>query len=149
MFISLLLRKALPFALTFVVGTALGGLTWLFGGSEKKTETTTRARVTRVYDYGSRCRMRGHKLVAETKALVILSQPKAHYQPLAGRTVRVNVKFGADGRVQGVEHLQPLLPESVLESVERAAWQIQFTPELVNSLPVAVEREVEIRVASE
>ena len=74
MIVSLLLKKALPFALTFVVGTALGGLSWLFGGSEKKPETTL---VTRTYDYGSRCRMRSHQLVAESKPLVILFKPAA------------------------------------------------------------------------
>ncbi|HYP51910.1 MAG TPA: hypothetical protein VEQ42_00120, partial [Pyrinomonadaceae bacterium] len=99
-----LLKKALPFALTFVVGTALGGLTWLFGGSEKKAE---KALVTRSYDFPGRCgsRARRHKLVAESRPLLILFKPDARY-PLApeGR-VRVNVTFGADGEVKAVEPL--------------------------------------------
>ncbi|MET0625544.1 MAG: hypothetical protein ABW250_21595 [Pyrinomonadaceae bacterium] len=146
-----LLKKALPFTLTFVVGTALGGLTWLFGGSAKKTETVV---VTRTYDYGGRCRMRGRKLVAETRPLLILFKPDARY-PLApeGR-VRVNVTFGADGEVKSVRPLASWLhgPDEDLvrvkamwDAVESAARQIRFTPETVDGVPVSVERDVEIR----
>jgi hypothetical protein len=142
MILSLLLKKALPFALTFVVGTALGGLTWLFGGSEKKTETIV---VTRTYEFGSRCRMR-HKLVAESKPLEILSVPDVRYPSYAFDSVHVTVTFGADGKVREVEPLMPLVSEPLFESVERAARQIQFKPELVNGVPVSVERNVTIRV---
>jgi hypothetical protein len=158
MIISLLLKKALPFALTFVVGTALGGLTWLFGGSGKKAETIV---VTRTYEYGSRCRMRGHKLVAESKALVINSKPDARWPRgvMAARHgvnfVRVRVMFGADGRVQNVTPLESWFSltkdddlvgvKAVWESAEQAARQIQFEPETINGVPVSVTKDVEIR----
>ena len=97
MFVSLLLRKALPFALTFVVGSALGGLTWLTGGAGKKAEA---ARVARTYDFPSRCgSARRYKLVAESKPLVILFKPDARYPSAAGtKSVRVRATFGADGK---------------------------------------------------
>ncbi|HEY0172146.1 MAG TPA: hypothetical protein VGB98_14070 [Pyrinomonadaceae bacterium] len=146
-----LLKKALPFTLTFAVGTALGGLTWLFGGSGKKAETVV---VTRTYEFGSRCRVRRHKLVAESKPLLILFKPDARY-PLApeGR-VRVNVTFGADGEVKAVKPLASRLRgrdedlvrvKAMWDAVEGAARQIRFTPETVDGVPVSVERDVEIR----
>ncbi len=142
---SLLLKKALPFTLTFVIGAALSGLAGLLGlvGSQKKAE---RARVTRTYELGGRCRMRSRHLVAETKPLDIHYTPDARLPRTSGlqNSAWVQVTFGADGKVQNVEHLQPLLPESKLEAVERAARQIEFTPEMINSVPVSVTREVEI-----
>ena len=159
MFISLLLKKALPFALTFVVGTALGGLTWLFGGSEKKTEKVV---VTRTYDFKRGCdsRMRRHTLVAETKPLVINYIPDARL-PLGARRggerfATALVTFGADGRVQDVLPVAGWFGEGPegeslsevkvgWEAVERAARRIDFTPETRDGVPVTVTREVEIR----
>jgi len=151
MILSLLLKKALPFALTFVVGTALGGLTWLFGGSEKKTETVV---VTRTYDYGSRCRVRRHTLVAETKPLVILFKPDGWWSWGHGAgqptPVRVLVTFGADGTVHSVEQLDHFeLPKEITESAKHAAWRIQFEPEKINGMPVSVKKEVKINFMAE
>ncbi len=164
---SLLLKKALPFTLTFVVGTALGGLTWLFRGADKETGTTTR--VTRTYDFPGGCgssRSRRHKLVAESKSLVILFKPDARRPREFGdgsfhnppRSALVRVTFGADGKVQAVEPFYEnsfgldRLPVNPLDSpykeawdnVERAARLIQFTPETINSVPVSVTKELEI-----
>src|ERR1044071_6352583 len=71
---SFLLKKALPFTLTFVFGAALGIAGGLFGPSGKKAEY---AFVTLTYDYAGRCRMRSRKLVAESKPLNILYKPNA------------------------------------------------------------------------
>lgn len=151
-----LLKKALPFTLTLVVGTALGGLTWLFGGPGKKAETAV---VTRTYDFKDRCgARRRHKLVAESKPLLILFKPDARY-PLApeGR-VLVNVTFGADGEVKAVKPRaswsrgrdQDLVRvKAMWDAVENAARQILFTPETVDGVPVSVERDVEIRFLAE
>ena len=146
-----LLKKALPFTLTFIFGAALSGLVGLFGASERKTESVLG---TRTYEFGSRCRVRRHRLVAESKPLAILFKPDARYPLAAASRVRVNVTFGADGQVKEVRPLASLShgrDESLVEvkamweAVERAARQIRFTPETVNGMPVAVEREVEIR----
>jgi hypothetical protein len=157
--LSLLLRKALPFALTFVVGTALGGLTWLSGGAGKKAET---ALYTRTYDFHGGCSKRRHRLVAETKPLEIHFKPDARWprgimmaRP-GGRpdSARVRVTFGADGRVAEVSPADAWLAgeparRSVLAgvwyAVEGTARQIRFTPETVDSVPVTVTKDVEIR----
>jgi hypothetical protein len=150
-----LLKKALPFTLTFLFGAALSGLVGLFGSPEKKGEW---ALGTRTYEYGRGCRTRRHRLVAESRPLAVLFKPDARY-PLApeGR-VRVNVTFGADGQVKEVRPLMTLSGagdaslvevKAMWEAVEKAARQIRFTPETINGVPVSVEREVEMRFLPE
>jgi hypothetical protein len=154
---SLLLKKALPFALTFVVGTALGGFAGLFGGSGKKAEMVF---VTRTYDSHGRCGAHRQKLVAETVPLVIHSTPEVWLPRGSGwekdnePAAVVRVTFGADGKVQDVRPLTSLFrvrDENLVdvkvawESVEDAARRIQFTPEIVNSVPVTVTRDIEMR----
>src|SRR5215207_5961724 len=100
---SFLLKRALPFTLTFVFGAALGGLLGLFGGSEKRAESFVG---TRTYEFNSRCRARRHHLVAESKPLAILHKPDAILPAGSGgiksnsEFIPVNVTFGADGKVQ-------------------------------------------------
>jgi hypothetical protein len=151
-----LLRKALPFTLSFVFGAALSGLVGLFGHSEKKAESCS---FTRTYEYGGHCRMRRHNLVAESKPLEIIFKPRVSYtaesEPLdEDATARVDVTFGADGQVKDVMPLtlrlngreQSLVRmKAVWENVESAARRIEFTPETVNGLPVTVMREVEMK----
>lgn len=141
-----LLKKALPFTLTFIIGAALSAATGLFGTSEKKAESFVG---TRTYEFGSRCRVRRHNLVAESKPLAILDKPAAWWSWGHGaghpRPVRMLVTFGAGGTVQGVEQLDQLeLPKGITEEAKRAAWRIKFEPEKVDGLPVTVKREVEI-----
>lgn len=147
---SFLLKKALPFMLTFVIGAALGSFIGLFGGSETSSAVGRYRRGE--CDRGRReRRMRRHNLVAESKPLAIFHTPDAlYYIPGTGtKSVRVKVTFGADGKVQQVEHLQPLLPAKMLEAVERAARQIEFSPETLDGVPVTVEKEVEINLAAD
>ena len=153
-----LLRKGLPFTLTFVVGTALGGLSWLFGGAGKKAGTVV---VTRTYDFKRGCdsSRRRHKLVAETKPLVILDVPAARWPRgvmmpgVKSSSVRVNVTFGADGKVAEVVPVEGWLQNARVQTgvatpvwyaVESAARQIRFTPEMFNSVPVSVTDTVDI-----
>jgi hypothetical protein len=156
---SLLLKKAIPFALTLVLGSFIGGLFKSVGIGGQKTEPA-RAYFD-AYGEGHRhsCRMRyrDRDLVAETKPLVILSQPDALW-PVGVKveegdaSVPVNVTFGADGKVQKVKSARWYGPDDrpiesvqpVWDAVERAARQIQFEPETVNGLPVTVTRVVEI-----
>jgi hypothetical protein len=155
-----LLKKALPFTLTFIFGAALSGLVGLFGSPEKKTEY---AFTTRTYDYGGRCRSkpRRHHLVAESKPLAILNKPEAVLPAGSGgfksnpEFIPVNVTFGADGKVQQVERPACLAYDCYdmrdersgrWEAVERAARQIQFTPETINGVPVTVVKEVKIHL---
>lgn len=160
---SLLLRKALPFALTFIIGSLVGGLFKAvgIGGPSAGNARTFR------YNYGGRhsCRMRFERrnLVAESKPLNILSKPDATVSVEAnslrrgmGARVLAVVTFGADGKVQGVESANLLsacgkykgeeLSGEFLEAVKRAATQIQFEPETVDGVPVTVVRETDIDV---
>ena len=142
-----LLKKALPFTLTFIFGAALSGLLGLFGASEKRAGSVLG---TRTYEFGSRCRVRRHHLVAESKPLNILYKPDAPvYLGTGVKSVWVSVTFGADGKVQNVKHLRLLLPDVTLEEVERAARRIEFTPETVNGIPVTVEKEIEIHLVAD
>jgi hypothetical protein len=157
-----LLKKALPFTLTFIFGAVLSGLMGLFGSPEKKAESFLS---TRTYDFKRGCdsRMRRRHLVAETKPLAILSTPDAWLPrgAVSGKGAEpvalVRVTFGADGKVQDVTPLTSsfrtrddnLVELKVTwETVEEAARRIRFTPETVNSLPVTVTKDVEIRLRS-
>lgn len=152
--LTYLLKSALPFTLTFVIGAALGVFLNPFSA---RSEKCCRAPRTELHDYsrgkGHSCkhrRFKGRELVAETKPLVILFKPSARWFPVYREYrdyVRVRVTFGSDGKVQGVEHLNPLLPSAMLEDVERAARGIQFTPETINGLSVSVTKETDIYFA--
>jgi hypothetical protein len=154
---SCLLKKLVPFALTFVVGAAIGGLFNSFGW--RSTPAFGGLGVGPSYRFERRysCRMHARDLVAETKPLVILFKPDAHWPsgleaPKSDmEPVLVNVTFGADGKVSYVKASGGCFSESavarlkpVRDAVERAAFQIQFEPEMVNSVPVSVTKEVEI-----
>lgn len=157
--LTCLLKRVLPFTLTFIIGATVGGLFHLFGSGETKA-----VRFTQHLPYleGRGCRAYRRDLVAETKPLLITFKPDAMW-PVnnslrRGTDVRVLalVTFGADGKVQGVEsgRLLSACGKSIVddvsgqywEAVKRAAMQIQFEPETVNGMPVTVTRDVEIRV---
>ena len=163
---SILLRKALPFALTLVVGTMLG---WLFepgppaafvwASPEHSSPLLGPDGPSGEPRGRGHCRMRRHYLVAETRPLVILFKPDARWPRGVDmgkglNPVPVRVTFGADGTVQQVSptDVWPLVRDdgadedkAVWESVERAARQIRFAPETADGVPVTVRREVEIR----
>ena len=144
---SFLLKKALPFTLTFIFGAALGGFFGLFGHSGKKAESWS---YTRTYEFGDHCRMRRRNLIAESKPLNILNVPAADIREQQLRQIftypiPVDVTFGADGRVQKVEPVDDDGPaQSGWKAVEQAAQQIRFEPETINGMPVTVTRRVEI-----
>jgi hypothetical protein len=163
---SLLLKKALPFALTFVLGSLIGGLFKSAGFGDYSFSHSR----SYYYGYGEghACRMRFQRryLVAESKPLVILFKPDARrpHRPdldyvdghdIAPRSALVSVTFGADGKVQAVEPFYEYMPginrlrlgperQDYWDNVERAARMIQFTPETENGVPVTVTKELEI-----
>jgi hypothetical protein len=155
---SLLLRKALPFALTFILGSLVGGLFKAVGVGGPS------AGHPRAFYYGygegHSCRMRARQryLVAESKPLLITFKPDARYARNID-PVRVRVTFGADGKVQNVEPVSPepgtcqmKWMDSVThkwKAVETAARQIEFEPETVDDVPVTVTRDIEIRFMGE
>jgi hypothetical protein len=160
---SLLLKKALPFALTLIIGSFIGGLFKSFVPGDYNAKHAS----AYFYGYGEghSCRMRARQryLVAETKPLIIFFKPDARLPQITGediprsapRSALVRVTFGADGKVQAVEPfyenawgINRLPPgpywKEYWESVERAARQIQFAPEVENGLPITVTKELEI-----
>jgi TonB family protein len=147
---SCLLKRVLPFTLTFILGAAVGGL---FRANRAETAAWTWEKAAPLlghegpFGYGHSCRMRARNLVAETKPLLIRFKPDARWPRVSEgytNSVWVRVTFGADGKVQDVKQLQTLMPDAVQQAVERAARQIQFEPETINSVPVSVTKEVEI-----
>jgi len=151
---SCLLKKLVPFALTFVVGATIGGFFKSRVTTWTSTERTTLMLDHGGYGYGHSCRTYRRDLVAETKPLLIHFKPDARVPvvPFEGYiSAWVRVTFGADGKVQGVEpigssfvNFKPRNLPNVIRSVDTAARQIQFEPETVNGMPVSVTKEVEI-----
>lgn len=163
---SLLLRKALPFALTFILGSLVGGLFKAVGVGDGGASNARSYFYGYDDGHGHSCRMRARRryLVAESKPLNILYTPDATWSVprdslRRGTDVHVMavVIFGADGKVQGVESANLIsacgkykgdeVDGESLEAVKRAAAQIRFEPETVDGVPVTVVRETNIRVA--
>jgi ribosomal protein L35 len=167
---SCLLKRVLPFTLTFMLGAFVGGL---FKAHRAGPAAWTWERATPLlghegpfgYGYGHSCRMRSRYLVAETKPLVILFKPDAILPPELDSEqwsvgiMSVRVTFGADGKVQRVESVEShrfrgnakeekrdKREAAIWDAVERAARGIQFKPEMINSVPVTITKEVEIYV---
>ena len=174
---SCLLKKLLPFTLTFVVGAGVGGLFKV--NRARTTMWTWSERATPLlghegpfgYERHRSCRMYRRDLVAETRLLDIHFIPDAVLpRGLNTREESVNdaralVTFGADGEVHEVKILNSwqFAPHEFEEFTklnaekngiwaavaERAARNIEFTPETINSVPVSVTKEVEIRFIDE
>jgi ribosomal protein L35 len=167
---SCLLKRVLPFTLTFMLGAFVGGL---FKAHRAGPAAWTWERVAPLlghegpfgYGYGHSCRMRSRYLVAETRPLVILFKPDAILPPELDSEqwsvgiMSVRVTFGADGKVQRVESVEShrfrgnakeekrdKREAAIWDAVERAARGIQFKPEMINSVPVTITKEVEIYV---
>ena len=161
---SLLLKKALPFALTLVLGSFIGGLFKSVGIGGHRTEPA-RAYFDAYGDghrHSCRMRYRGRDLVAETKPLTILFKPDARWprelevERNAFNPVRLSATFGADGKVSAVTPTNGCFSDNAVgqmkplwDAATRAALMIEFEPEMVNGLPVTVTREVEIRFMDE
>jgi hypothetical protein len=166
---SCLLKRVLPFTLTFILGAAVGGL---FRANRAEPAAWTWEKSAPLlghegpFGYGHSCRMRPRNLVAETKPLLIRFIPDARWPKDLNRDLpwshnltegyvfpgaKVRVTFGSDGKVQRVEPSDELYPslgpkadKIVWERMASAARQIQFEPETVNGMPVSVTKEVEI-----
>ena len=148
-----LLKRALPFTLTFALGAAAGG----FFQFLRAPGVGGWLGAQRIYGHerrggcGKKFR-RAYAPAAELRPVTILFKPDAYVPPkLAARAselglnpARVHVGFGHDGKVLEVEYPETW-PREVGEAVERAARQIRFLPASVNGDPLAVTESVEIR----
>lgn len=131
------LKRALPFMMTLLVGTGLGGL---FAGpqSDKTAAPTLTARTYR----GHGCAMRNRAVVAQSTPLIIKFEPNTRLTEAARRNqtvgvVELLVRFDADGKATVVDHLLTL-PDGLTEEAERAAERTIFEPATINGKPYSV-----------
>ncbi|MDT7809843.1 MAG: hypothetical protein QOJ70_3656 [Acidobacteriota bacterium] len=167
---SHLLKKALPFTLTLILGATVAGMfkphhpkTLMWTWPEHSTPLLGReGPFDGLHEHRHSCDMRRHNLVAETKPLVITSQPNAQWPrglevgPEGVSHVWVQVTFGADGKVH---EALPVLDRydaypqerlnQVWSAVYGAAREIRFEPETINGMPVSVTKDVLINFALE
>lgn len=150
-----LLKRALPFMLTFAIGAGVGGFFQFFTSRAAGWLAAKR----NTYSYASRrgCGKRFRRAYApESKPPVItfkpdavLSQQLATIRPLGGfNPVPVRVTFGADGLVREAEALGGWSAE-LRERAEYAARNIKFIPATVEGAPTTVTEVVEIRISVE
>lgn len=142
-------KRALPFLLTLLVGVFLGSLF--------KTATTSYqpkfAYVVKQessghenrYRYG--CRTRSYR--SEDSAPVITFKPLATYTESARLnefegTVRLLVEYRADGTIGDIDVLQGQ-PYGLTDEAKEAARDIRFKPATRNGEPVTVNKEVEFQ----
>ncbi len=141
------LKRALPFLMTLIVGMMLGSI---FGWSSSAPKTSpyyTRGEGAGVSERRSSCRSnRGRRTFSESTPLKITYEPNTTYtqEALKNKTtgvVQLRVRFNADGTTTIVEHLSTL-PDGLTEEAVRVAERTQFEPETYNGQPVAVEKEM-------
>jgi TonB family protein len=139
-------KRALPFLLTLVVGVFLGSLF-------KPVVTSYKSNPVNVglyernyeYRYGRGCRSR--RFSSQDTSLVILFKPLASYTEEARQnefegTVRLLVEFRADGKIGDIKVLQSQ-PYGLTDKAKEAARKIQFKPTVINGESVTVNKEVE------
>ena len=137
-----LLRRALPFIITLIVGTGLGNI---FGIQNPATSThaTRRARCAKQPRFEINGVGRGDRQVTGVK---IMYQPKTQFTPEALRNqttgvVTLLVRFNADGTTTVVERLSTL-PDGLTEDAKRLAEHTSFTPATVDGKPVQETKEM-------
>ncbi len=143
MFTSVI-KRVLPFALTLLIGAALGSFVKLF--TSRGNDTAPAFVTTRNERRGCRSSYRRTSRY-DTPRPVILFKPEPGYTDSARRNgvngvVRLSVVFGADSKVSDVEVLQTL-SYGLTEQAIRAAEGIHFNPAVINGEPVSVRKEIE------
>jgi TonB family protein len=134
------LKRVVPFTLTLVVGTGLGGFFNLFSSSPQTSADTNAYKLESVYERRSGCRSRRRSFTASVRAAEIIYRPEPYYTDIARRNqtqgdVTLRVTLGADGTVKDVETITGL-PDGLTEQARRAARQIRFNPATRDGSPV-------------
>ena len=129
-----MLKRVLPFILTLITGTVLGGMT---NHSSLPADNTAPPSHARRY-----CQIAS----SDRTWLVIHSQPTVYYTEAARRNnvtgvVRVRVLLDSRGEVQVAEPIERL-PYGLTEEAVEAAKRIQFTPATENGRPISVWLEI-------
>jgi TonB family protein len=135
------LKRALPFVLTLMVGTGLGSI-FGFGGSPMNL--TSKHKPSRNWQsrHNRDCpsRMASTPVVIKFKPEPTYSD-KAYSQQMSG-TVRLNVEFKDDGTIGEIETLEGM-PYGLTEESREAAKGIAFTPATIDGTPFTTRRVVE------
>ncbi len=148
--LTCILKRVLPFTLTFIVGAAGGGFVKLFSvGENEQVEapmpvmSSIANPVAAISDYQNCCYydLSDHE-----------SEPLQVDCPLSVLNQReitegindimlLRATFGADGRVHRVEPITPL-PQALKDEASNAAKKILFFPKTLNGKPISVTKEV-------
>jgi TonB family protein len=138
------LKRALPFVMTLIVGMMLGSI---FGWNRPAAKSVREERFVTVTERRSSCRAsRGRRAFSESTPLNITYEPNTAYTPeaLKNKTtgvVQLRVRFNADGTTTVVEHLSTL-PDGLTEDALRVSAQTRFEPETYNGQPVSVTKDM-------
>jgi Gram-negative bacterial TonB protein C-terminal len=133
-----ILKRALPFIVTLLVGTGLGSI---FSGASPHNNPspgTVTSQTTRRHS----CGMRKRAAVAESTPLIVTFEPNTRLTEAARRNkttgvVELLVRFDAEGKATVVDRLTTL-PDGLTEEAERAAERTIFKPATINGKPYSV-----------
>jgi Gram-negative bacterial TonB protein C-terminal len=135
-----LLKRALPFMMTLLVGTGLGSI--FSGATSLRDDTKTSTITTTLTTRHTGCGMRNRAVVAESTPLIVTFEPNTRLTEAARRNkttgvVELLVRFDADGKATVVDHLTTLR-DGLTEEAERAAERTVFRPATINGRPYSV-----------
>lgn len=134
-----LLKRALPFTLTLLVGSGLGSI---FSSTNTRDNGSFRFSTTTIRSRHS-CGMRNRAAAAATSTPVVVTfEPIARPTEAAQRnrtrgTVELLVQFGADGKAKVFDHITTL-PDGLTEEAERVVEGTVFKPATINGKPYTV-----------
>ncbi|HEX8143120.1 MAG TPA: energy transducer TonB [Pyrinomonadaceae bacterium] len=134
------LKRALPFLLTLLVGSALGSI---FSSTSQQRRGTSPSITTALTTSRHSCGMRSRAVaVAQSTPLIVTFEPSTRLTEAARRnkttgTVELLVRFGADGEATVVDRITTL-PDGLTEEAERAAERTLFKPATINGKPYSV-----------
>lgn len=141
------LKRVLPFTLTLLVGSGIGGFFNLFSSSPQPAASDANAyRLESVYETRGGCRNRKRSFTTSTRGAEIVYRPEPYYTEAARRnqtegSVTLRVTLGADGTVTDVETITGL-PDGLTEQARRAAKQIRFNPATRDGSPIDEVRTI-------
>jgi Gram-negative bacterial TonB protein C-terminal len=133
-----LLKRALPFVMTLLVGLGLGSIFSSTSQQQNNRASATTTQATRRYG----CSVRNRAAVAESTPLIVKFEPNTRLTEAARRNkttgvVELLVRFDADGKATVVDRLTTLR-DGLTEEAERAAERTIFDPATINGRPYSV-----------
>ena len=146
-----LVKRVLPFMLTFAVGIAVAGL-FSFSTSEVQVvEVPTFGSASSKTSCFQKERAVARARTTDLTKLRILSKPRPGYTDLARERntqgeVILRVTFLASGEIGSIEPVKTL-PNGLTEKAIAAARQIEFEPPVVDGRAVSITKQIEYTFA--